>query len=143
MEFWHQQAFESYQDTLGVYYRTGASQPWILLAQYTEDLPVWTRETLALPAAAGTYQLGFLGIARSGGNGVALDDVTVTATAKVPGDANQDRAVTFEDFAILQNHYGRSGGWADGDFNGDGQVTFGDFAMLQNHYGHVEPGGGF
>lgn len=54
----------------------------------------------------------------------------------LPGDANGDHRVSFEDFSILQNHYGQSGvGRAAGDFDGDGRVTFADFSILQNHYG--------
>ena len=46
----------------------------------------------------------------------------------IPGDANGDGIVSFEDFSALQNHYGQSGRtWAEGDFNGDGMVTFEDF----------------
>lgn len=56
----------------------------------------------------------------------------------IPGDANRDTIVTFEDFAALQNHYGQSvtgDAWTQGDFTGDNVVNFADFAILQNHYG--------
>ena len=68
-------------------------------------------------------------------------EVTPTPTpALIPGDANGDGQVSFEDFSILQNNYGQTGKtFGDGDFNGDGQVTFEDFSILQNHYG--ESGG--
>ena len=56
----------------------------------------------------------------------------------IPGDANGDAAVTFEDFSALQNNYGQSGkAWPDGDFNGDGMVTFEDFSILENHDGQI------
>lgn len=61
-----------------------------------------------------------------------------TSTVQLLGDADRNGQVTFEDFAILQNHYGQSvtgDTWSQGDFNGDGQVTFEDFCILQNHYG--------
>jgi len=58
-----------------------------------------------------------------------------------PGDANLDGRVTFEDFSILQNHYGQSEeSWIEGDFTGDNKVAFDDFAILQNHYGQSAAG---
>lgn len=59
-----------------------------------------------------------------------------------PGDVNGDGVVSFEDFAILQNHYGQSvtgDTWSQGDLNDDGYVTFADFSILQNHYGQSAP----
>jgi hypothetical protein len=51
------------------------------------------------------------------------------------GDANLDGSVNFNDFSILQNHYGQSGDWSQGDFNHDGTINFNDFSALQNNYG--------
>lgn len=68
----------------------------------------------------------------------------VETTGLLAGDANRDGRVTFEDFCILQNHYGQSvtgDGWSQGDFDGNGVVNFADFAILQNHYGQVGPSG--
>jgi hypothetical protein len=40
------------------------------------------------------------------------------------GDANLDGTVNFNDFSILQTHYGQAGDWSAGDFNYDGSVNF-------------------
>lgn len=62
----------------------------------------------------------------------------LTSGPRMPGDANGDGVVTFEDFSILQNQYGQSVTPNTGaDFTGDGEVTFQDFAILQNNYGRT------
>lgn len=67
-------------------------------------------------------------------------DVTPYVWRRLPGDATVDDRVAFDDFSVLQNHYGQSGIWGQGDFNDDGQVTFEDFTILQNHYGQGAAG---
>jgi Dockerin type I domain len=63
------------------------------------------------------------------------DDVFVVAA--LPGDANVDGAVNFNDLLALAQHYNLSAGqtWQDGDFAGDGAVTFNDLLVLAQHYG--------
>jgi hypothetical protein len=53
----------------------------------------------------------------------------------IPGDANKDGKVDFNDYIIFSQNYGKAGGWAQGDFNGDGLVDFKDFLILSQHYG--------
>ena len=52
------------------------------------------------------------------------------------GDANDDGAVDFADFALLSNDFGVAGaGWGGGDFNGDGVTNGADFAILASGFG--------
>ena len=53
----------------------------------------------------------------------------------LPGDANVDGKVGFQDFLILSNNFGQAGGWQHGDFNFDRQVDFADFLSLSTNYG--------
>jgi hypothetical protein len=62
-------------------------------------------------------------------------------TYTVPGDADLDGAVDFNDFLSLQNAYGSSGDWAQGDFNFDGVVDYSDYLILQADYGLSLSGG--
>ena len=64
------------QNELKVYYRITTSDPWVQIAHYTQDVPVWTVETLFLPNASATYQIAFEGINNYGYANV-LDSVTV------------------------------------------------------------------
>jgi hypothetical protein len=54
----------------------------------------------------------------------------------VPGDANFDRAVNFDDLVILSQHYTQTAqSWSTGDFTADGTVNFADLVILAQHYG--------
>ena len=51
------------------------------------------------------------------------------------GDANHDRVVNAQDFAVLAAHYGQTNAdYSDGDFNGDGVVNALDFDLLAEHF---------
>lgn len=52
------------------------------------------------------------------------------------GDANRDNHVTFPDFLILAESFGRSDApsWNDGDFDGSRVVDFLDFVALANNF---------
>ena len=52
----------------------------------------------------------------------------------LPGDANLDGKVQFDDFLALSANFGQSGGWSDGDANGSGHVDFADFVLLSSNY---------
>ncbi|MDB5327855.1 MAG: hypothetical protein JWM57_3424, partial [Phycisphaerales bacterium] len=63
-----------------------------------------------------------------------LGSVTIRVT--LPGDANLDGAVDFNDFLVLQNNFSQAGTRFDqGNFNYDGQTDFNDFLVLQNNFG--------
>ena len=57
----------------------------------------------------------------------------------LPGDANLDRNVNLDDFALLRTNYGTGDTWAEADFNGDHAVNLDDFAVLRNNYGAYAP----
>lgn len=64
--------------------------------------------------------------------------VGVDETAEpLAGDADSDGAVTFTDFLLLSENFGKrvDAVWADGDFDGDGSVAFTDFLMLSGNFG--------
>src|SRR5258707_363673 len=70
-------------------------------------------------------------------NNVTLFTITLSAAvARVPGDANGDRAVDFNDLVILAQNYNTTGGmtWDTGDFTGDGNVDFSDLVALAQNY---------
>ena len=73
-----------------------------------------------------------------------LDAITTSRTAafawhenRIAGDADGDEEVSFADFLVLSNNFGRQidAVWADGDFDGDGDVSFADFLILSENYG--------
>ena len=55
----------------------------------------------------------------------------------LPGDANLDGGVMFDDFATLSNNFGQPGGWNEGDFSGNARVDFADFTLLSNNFGQA------
>ena len=63
-------------------------------------------------------------------------------------DANRDGEVSFDDYLVLAENFGREhkSGVVDGDFNGDEEVSFEDYLMLAKNYGLqlfvVPPSGG-
>jgi len=55
---------------------------------------------------------------------------------RIPGDANLDGSVEFDDLLTLAQHYGmQTTHFTDGDFDGDGVVDFSDLLLLAQHYG--------
>lgn len=74
-------------------------------------------------AAGQSYRRAFL-----------LDAISLTG---IPGDADRDRDVDFDDLLILAQSYGTASGsvWNDGDFDSDGGVEFDDLLLLAQNYG--------
>ena len=58
----------------------------------------------------------------------------------LPGDANLDGKVDFNDLTALARHYGQTAGWAQGDFDQDGKTDFNDLVILARHYGQTLTG---
>ena len=79
---------------------------------------------------------GYVGI-QSGG-GVGGFSPVLWTQPHLPGDANFDGSVGFDDLATLAAHYGKVGEWVDGDFNGDGIVNFSDLVVLAQNYGKTQ-----
>ncbi len=67
------------------------------------------------------------------GNGYRLDAISLIG---LPGDANRDRTVNFDDLLTLAQNYGATSAvWDNGDFNSDGVVGFDDLLTLAQRYG--------
>lgn len=72
-----------------------------------------------------------------GDDGAGNVNVIIT----LPGDANLDGSVNFNDFLILQNNFSAPGTRFDqGNFNYDAQTDFNDFLVLQNNFGQSVTG---
>lgn len=66
----------------------------------------------------------------------------LTLTAALPGDANLNGIVNFEDFVQLSNNFNANETlWQDGNFNQDGITNFEDFVLLANNFGSMVPNG--
>ena len=80
MTFYHAQpAWGTDQDTLAVVYRVHPDSAWHYLASWNTSITSWQPDTVMLPNATATYQVGFK--AHSGfGLGILLDSVVVYGT---------------------------------------------------------------
>ena len=60
----------------------------------------------------------------------------VVELSALPGDANLDRLVNFDDLLILAKNYGVTSGsdWLHGDFDQTASVDFNDLLVLAKHY---------
>jgi titin len=67
---------------------------------------------------------------------VASASTALSPALALPGDANLDGSVNFNDLLVLARNYNPSvaGGWAAGDFTGDGVVNFSDLLALSRNY---------
>ena len=59
------------------------------------------------------------------------------------GDTNDDGTVNFDDFLVLSQNFGKSGGWNSANFLGDPTVDFNDFLVLSQHFGQSLSGDAF
>jgi hypothetical protein len=126
-----------------ILYGTGATPMPMVTAELSQsyDGGLWNQRGLTSSVAranSAAYGLGYaeasvLGVTSF--DGITLGENAVLVKYTLLGDANLDGTVNFNDFSILQNHYGQAGGWSSGDFNYDGTVNFNDFSILQNNYG--------
>jgi hypothetical protein len=84
------------------------------------------------------------------GNGLVYAPVYIdkdlTLVATLPGDANVDSKVDFNDLVALAQDYNTifsattDNWWGGGDFNYDGKVDFSDLVLLAQHYnGSITP----
>ena len=67
-----QKSWSGDQDEMRVYYRTSATDSWVMAAEYTTDIQNWTVENIVIPA--NTHQVAFE-MTDSWGYGVAVDSV--------------------------------------------------------------------
>lgn len=62
--------------------------------------------------------------------------LAVMGQVAIPGDANGDNSVAFDDFLVVSRTFGSSNaGWTDGDFDLDQRVAFSDFLLLARNFG--------
>jgi M6 family metalloprotease-like protein len=84
LEFWHcMTAFQSYQDELRVYGKAGVTEPWQLLATYTNSVTAWTQRVLPILSPSTNYFVAFEGTAQFG-HGVCIDNVRITDGSLAP-----------------------------------------------------------
>jgi len=83
LKFHHvQQFYAGDQDSLKVYYRTGAHEPWKLLEKYTETVSDWTERIIPLPEPSNQYYIAFEAYAEWGAS-VQIDAVTIDDYFKI------------------------------------------------------------
>lgn len=63
---------------------------------------------------------------------IALNDAV---SSRIPGDANDDGKVNFNDLLVLAQNFGKDGTYSTGDFDKDGSVDFSDLLILAQHFG--------
>ena len=66
----------NYQDYLRVYYRTAATEEWVLLQSFEEPMMEWEEVSIDLPEPSPTYSICFEGEA-NWGYGACIDDIVV------------------------------------------------------------------
>jgi len=77
LKFHHvQQFYSGDQDSLKVYYRTGAYAPWKLLEKYTETVVDWTEKIIPLPEPSNQYYIAFEAYAEWGAS-VQIDAIMI------------------------------------------------------------------
>jgi hypothetical protein len=62
-----------------------------------------------------------------------------TLKITLPGDADVNGTVNFDDLGILLNNYNQAGGWIKGDFDFNNTVNFDDLGTLLNNYNQSAP----
>ncbi|MDD5977262.1 MAG: fibronectin type III domain-containing protein [Bacteroidales bacterium] len=81
LSFYHlQKAWVSDIDNLKVYYKADLSDDWTQIANYTEGISTWRRDTIILPNPSETYQLAFEANLDYG-YGVCIDNVSIYESA--------------------------------------------------------------
>ncbi len=109
---------------------------------------------LPLPGASFTLLTGgvrvgqfasLVGLSNVGGRAGLWLQPTYTATGlslvagAIPGDANLDGVVSFQDYIVLEAGFGKTGVWTNGNFNGDSVVDFKDYIVLEANFGKSVP----
>ena len=120
---------------------TGVKTSWVL--NYTGGAvpvdPVNTIKSILTSGAASNFATGKIRSTVTGPDltfGYSDSGSAVTVALVIPGDANLDGKVDFNDFLVLQNNFNVSNTrWDQGNFNYDGATNFNDFLVLQNHFG--------
>ena len=70
-------------DEMDVYYRTSATEEWVLLANYNTANTAYEMEAFTLPNPSATYQISFLATGHDGNN-ILVDDVRIFDDVETP-----------------------------------------------------------
>ncbi|NPD44906.1 hypothetical protein [Lentimicrobium sp. S6] len=81
--YYGQEYWSPDQNTTTVYYRISDTDPWVEIADFTDNVNVWTEAVLDLPNPSATYQLAFEGTNQWGRANV-IDFVTVDGIVAPP-----------------------------------------------------------
>ncbi|KMQ65163.1 hypothetical protein ACM46_13365 [Chryseobacterium angstadtii] len=77
--YFRNEAWDSDQNEINVYYRTSTSGAWTLISNYNTSVADWTSSgILPLPSPSATYQIAIEGVANYG-YAINVDNVTVNA----------------------------------------------------------------
>ena len=83
-------AYSGTVDTIGLYYRTSASDQWVRFAGFDQVTDGFAMDSVALPNPSATYQFAIVGYAMDGW-GIYLDDILVyDASGSGPGPVTCD-----------------------------------------------------
>ena len=77
LKFHHiQKRDDNYRDSLKVYYKSTATDAWVLLEKYTTAIEEWTEHVIPLPNPSNQYFIGFKGYGEWGFS-VQLDEISI------------------------------------------------------------------
>jgi autotransporter-associated beta strand protein len=118
----------------------GEGNAWLVLDYTGVTSPAATVKSLLTTSAANNFATGKIrSTSLLAGHTIGYRDDgvnTVTLRITLPGDADLNGKVDFNDFLALQNNFGVAGTRFDqGNFNYDGVTDFNDFLAMQNNFG--------
>ncbi|HUB26650.1 MAG TPA: choice-of-anchor Q domain-containing protein, partial [Tepidisphaeraceae bacterium] len=79
------------------------------------------------------YGVGYADAADGVASGISAGQIEIMPT--LDGDAKLQGSVTFGDFQLLAQYFGKSVGWDEGNFTPGATVDFGDFQLLAQNFG--------
>lgn len=120
-------------------------QNGILLIEYGSLSPIGFVKTILDAGYTGNFATGQIkSTTLTAGRTLGYGDNgsgTITVRPTLPGDADLNGVVNFNDFLILQNNFGNAGTRFDqGNFDFNGTTNFNDFLVLQNNFGQSVTG---
>lgn len=84
LSFWYgQEDWAGDQNTLSVYYRNGANDPWVMVWSDSTNIAAWDSASVTLPSTSATLQIAFEGTDNYGRANV-VDDVRVGSAGACP-----------------------------------------------------------
>ena len=74
LSYWHTQIEKG---NLKVYYKNSANASWVLLQTFSNSIPDWQKEIIALPNKSDYYQIAFQSVFGGGKHDVQLDNIRI------------------------------------------------------------------